>query len=133
MAKVAKEKSAAAKALMSAQEQLKKAKEQLARQDNAANKKAVKEAQDTVSKHAETVRRERFEDVAGGRMATALKALTNLQNCASTRSYKFAEQDVQAMETALTNSLKATMAAFKASLAAPEAKGKTNTANKFTF
>lgn len=133
MAKTAKEKSPAAKALEAAQDKLKKAKEQLARQDNAANKKAVAEASAEVKKHAETVNRERFEDVAGTRVAAAMKALKNLTNCASTRSYKFNADDVTKMEGALTGALKSAVTAFRNSLAAPAEGGKSSATNKFEF
>lgn len=132
MAKTAKEQSPAAKALETAQERLKKAKEMLAKQDNAANKKAVADALTEFTKHATTVNRERFEDVAGTRVAAAMKALKSLRNCASTRSYRFQKEDVDKMETALNTEFKATMQAFHTSLQAPTEGGKSS-AFKFEF
>lgn len=132
MAKVAKEKSAAAKALEAAQEKVKKAKEAFAKQENAANKKAVADAVAEAVKHAATVNRERFEDVAGTRAANVLKSLQNLQNCASARSYRFAVEDVDKMEAAIMGAAKSTMSAFRNALAAP-GETKASGAKKFQF
>lgn len=132
MAKIAKEKSPAAKALEAAREKLAKAKEMLAKQETAANKKAVADAAAEVAKHATTVNRERFEDVAGTRVANALKALQNLQNCASPRSYRFAAEDVDKAEAAITGAVKSTFAAFRNALSAP-GETKSEGAKKFQF
>lgn len=132
MAKIAKEKSPAAKALEAAVDRVRKAKEMLAKQDNAANKKAVETALAEAAKHASVVNRERFEDVAGTRIANAMKALQNLQNCASPRSYKFAVEDIDKAEAAVMGAAKATFAAFRAALAAP-GETKAEGAKKFQF
>ena len=133
MAKVAKEKSPAAKALEVAREKLAKAKEMLAKQDNATNKKAVEAAQAEVSKHAAIVNRERFEDVAGTRLANFIKTGENLINCASPRSYKFEASDVAELETAVNDIGKRVVAAFKAGLNATSSDAKATGSKKFVF
>lgn len=133
MAKVAKEKSPAAKALEVAREKLAKAKEMLAKQDNATNKKAVEAAQAEVAKQAAIVNRERFEDVAGTRLANFIKVGENLINCASPRSYKFEATDVQQLEEAVDDIAKRVKAAFRAGLNATNSEAKASGAKKFVF
>lgn len=117
--KTAKEKTPAAIALEKSQAHLKAAKEKLSKADNAANQNAVKEAMGHVKVNMITVGRERFNDVAGGRITAAQTAMKNLINCATPRSYTFTAKDVDAMEKALTDSLNACISAFRAALSGP--------------
>ncbi len=129
--KTAKEKTPAAVALEKAQAHLKAAKEKLAKADNATNQNAVKEAMAEVKRHAVIVGRERFNDVAGGRITAAQTAMKNLTNCAAPRAYTFTSKDVDVMETALTNSLSTCIGAFRAALVSPGER--TQSVGKFRF
>jgi hypothetical protein len=50
-------------------------------------------------------KRERFEDVAGGRVNRAISALLSLQKCSNTYNYEYSEEDVRKMITTLRKQL----------------------------
>lgn len=80
---------------------------------NAANKKAMEDA-DTTRKAANAlVKRENFVRVAGSRVKKVGIAIRNLGNVNNLRTYTYTEADVAAAEKALTDKLKATIAAMR--------------------
>jgi hypothetical protein len=50
-------------------------------------------------------KRERFENVAGGRVNKAIIALQSLQKCSNTYNYEYSEEDVRKMITTLRKQL----------------------------
>lgn len=50
-------------------------------------------------------KRERFEEIAGGRVNRVILALQSLQKCSNTYNYEYSEEDVRKMITTLRKQL----------------------------
>ena len=59
-----------------------------------------------------TLRRKRFENVAGRRTQKILEILDSLSNCSNKNNYEYNEEDVKKMFNAIKDRLKTTEAAF---------------------
>ena len=104
-----------------------------AKQANDANLKAVATARTALSEATTKVNRERFENIAGGRVAKALTVIGSLRNCANRRSYQYESDDVSTMFTALETELKNAKAEFDKALTVTPSDKKATGAAKFTF
>ena len=63
-----------------------------------------------------TLKRLRFEKVAGNRVQKVIDFLTLLQNCANRNNYEYAEADVEHMFNEISKKLKETRAKYTAEL-----------------
>jgi len=57
-------------------------------------------------------KRERFENVAGGRVNKVILSLQSLQKCSNTYNYEYSEDDVRKMITTLRKQLDELKASF---------------------
>jgi hypothetical protein len=65
---------------------------------------------------AKTIKRERFEKVAGNRVRKIIDTLDLLQNCSNRNNYEYSELDVEHMFAEITKALKDARAAFTTEL-----------------
>jgi len=72
--------------------------------------------------------RDRFLTVGASRVGKAIKAIRNLKNISSKKSYEYSAEEWTKARTALANELNAVDATFQAALS-----GKTGSADKETF
>jgi hypothetical protein len=73
-----------------------------------------------------TLRRKRFENVAGRRVQAIIEKIANLGNCSNRNNYDFNEQDIKKMFNAVRTALKNSENRFMSEL---NKKG----SNKFNF
>lgn len=88
------------------------------------NSPAAKNAPKTDGKTA----RERFLTVGASRVGKAIKAIRNLKNISSKKSYEYSAEEWTKARTALANELNSVDATFQAALS-----GKTSAAKAETF
>jgi len=72
---------------------------------------------------AKTVKRQRFEKVAGNRVQKILDTLTLLQNCSNRNNYEYSESDVEQMFSEISKALKDTRSAYVSELNRASKKG----------
>lgn len=108
------EPSQAAKTFEIAKTNHEKAAAALAKQDNAANKKAMEHAEETLKAAKQTLARENFERVGGGRVAKAISAIQNVGKVAKPRVYSYSDADISKMEQALVTNVANVISSFRA-------------------
>ncbi|MDN5213261.1 hypothetical protein QQ020_14425 [Fulvivirgaceae bacterium BMA12] len=59
-----------------------------------------------------SVRRTRFEKVAGNRVSNILKNLDSLEKCSNKNNYEYSQEDVKKMEKALKDKLNNILKSF---------------------
>ena len=73
-----------------------------------------------------SLRRMRFENVAGSRTQRILESLDILSNCSNKSNYEYTEEDVRKMFSAIKDRVKTTESSFNSAI-------NKSTKNKFNF
>lgn len=131
MAKPKSEPTPANKAVLDLRQKLELARNADKTKSTDATKKAITDLEKSLKDAVQVENRERFVTVAGGRVKTIRKAVRQLANVASPRSYKYDASDVDKAEAAMTAEVTKTVAKMRAALVSGNAAKPTD--DDFTF
>lgn len=120
--------------IMIAAEAARKAHENAVAQDakasNATTKAAITHAKEKLDAAEGEERRERFENVAGSRVIKVISTIDALKRVTNRKHYSFTQADLDAVTSAITESLAVLTDHYKTALTATS---KASTAGKFKF